>query len=242
VLDFAGQHVIVTGGTRGLGAAFSRAFLARGAKVIATYASAEAEAAAFAKDADGGERLTLARFDVADHSAVEKFWAGIHHPVEVLVNNAGIRKDAIVGMTPIEDWRRVLSVNLDGTFHMSKQAVMAMSRRKYGRIINVISPAAEIGMKGAGSYAASKAGQAALARTLAVELASRKITVNCLEPGFVDTELLGDLSEEWKAEQRAKIPLGRFAELEEVASACLFLASREASYITGTTLRVAGGL
>jgi len=145
-------------------------------------------------------------------------------------------------MLPVEDWERVLDVNLGGSFAMSKHAVRAMSRRRYGRIIMISSPAAQIGMKGAASYAASKAGQAALARTLAVELASRNITVNCIEPGFVDTELLADLSEEAKAEWRARIPLGRFAKPEEIAAACLFLASREASYVTGATLRVSGGL
>ena len=240
MLDFTDQHVIVTGGTRGLGAAFSRAFIARGARVTATYVSGEAKARELAESC--GDRLALACFDVADPAAVEQFWGGLDAPVDVLVNNAGIRKDAIVGMTPVEDWRRVLSVNLDGTFYMSKFAVMAMSRRKYGRIINVTSPAAELGMKGAGSYAASKAGQAALARTLAMEVATRKITVNNLEPGFTETDLISEVPAELKDEWRKHVPLGRFATTEEVANACLFLASREASYITGTTLRVAGGL
>jgi len=241
MLDFTDQHVVVTGGTRGLGAAFTRAFLGRGAYVTATYVSGAEKAAAFAASV-ASDKLTLSCFDVSDYAAVEKFWGGLTRPVEVLVNNAGIRKDSIVGMMPADDWKKVLSINLDGTFYMSKMAVMAMSRKKYGRIINVTSPAADIGMKGAASYAASKAGQGALARTLAVEVASRKITVNNLEPGYTDTELLADISDEMKSEWKKQIPLGRFATVEEVAHACLFLASREAAYVTGTTLRVAGGL
>jgi 3-oxoacyl-[acyl-carrier protein] reductase len=125
---------------------------------------------------------------------------------------------------------------------MAKHAVRAMSGQRYGRILFVTSPAADLALKGAASYAASKAGQAALARTLAAEVASRGITVNCLQPGFVDTELLGGASVEQKRAWTEMVPLGRFGRQDEVTAACLFLASKEASYVTGTSLRVAGGL
>lgn len=240
MMDFSGQKVVVTGGTRGIGAALSQAFLARGAEVIATYSQNIAAAEAFAAGM-ATERLRLACFDVSDYPAAEKFFADLG-PIQVLVNNAGIRKDQIVGMLPVEDWRRVLSVNLDGTFYMSKLAVQAMSRQRYGRIINIVSPSAELGFAGQGSYAASKAGQVALARTLSREVAKRNITVNCVSPGFIDTELLADLTAEQKAAYLQMVPLRRFGTGAEVAHGVLFLASQEASYITGTVLEVTGGI
>jgi 3-oxoacyl-[acyl-carrier protein] reductase len=239
MIDFADQRVIVTGGTRGIGAAISEAFLARGAEVIACYGSDENAAAAFAQ---GKERLTIVRLDVSDYAAVEKFFGALDRPIQVLVNNAGIRRDAIVGMMKREDWRRVLDVNLDGTFHMSKFAVQAMSRQRYGRIVSVVSPSAHLGFHGQANYAASKAGQVAMARSLAREVAKRNITVNCVSPGFVDTDLLADLDEAKKKEFLAMVPLGRFAEPREVAASVLFLASREASYVTGAVLEVTGGI
>jgi 3-oxoacyl-[acyl-carrier protein] reductase len=160
----------------------------------------------------------------------------------VLVNNAGIRRDAIVGLMPREDWRRVLDVNLDGTYHMTKFAVQAMSRQRYGRIVNIVSPCAHLGLPGQANYAASKAGQIAMAKTLAKETAKRKITVNCVSPGFVDTELLSDLDAEKKKELLKMVPLGRFGDPKEIAAAVLFLASKEASYVTGAVLEVTGGI
>lgn len=240
--DFQGQRVIVTGGTRGIGAAITEAFLARGAEVIATYAGNQAAAEAF-RTKMAHERLQLAAFDVADSAAVEAFWKGLEgQPVQVVVNNAGIRKDQIVGMMPVEDWRRVISVNLDGNFYMAKQAVLAMSRQRYGRIIQITSPSGELGFAGQANYAASKAGQVGLSRALAKEVAKRNITVNCVSPGFIDTELLADLSEDQKKAFLEMVPMKRFGTGAEVASAVLFLASKEASYVTGAVLEVTGGI
>lgn len=242
MLDFSEQSVIVTGGTRGIGRALTTAFLARGGEVVATYIHGHEAAEKLKASVDGGHRLQLACFDVADGAAVEKFFDTLAKPPRVVVNNAGIRKDQIVGMMTEDDWRRVMSVNLDGTFNMCKHAVRAMSRQRYGRIINVTSVSAVLGIKGQANYAAAKAGQTALARTLSKEVASRGITVNCLEPGFVDTEMLDGLPEDTLAQYKKLVPMGRFGTTDEVASAALFLASKEASYVTGTTLRVAGGL
>lgn len=240
--DFSGQRVIVTGGTRGIGAAITEAFLARGAEVIATYAGNQGAAEAFVARV-ANERLKVHAFDVADPVAVEAFWKGLEGaPIQVVVNNAGIRKDQIVGMMPIEDWRRVLSVNLDGNFYMAKQAVLAMSRQRYGRIINITSPSGELGFAGQANYSASKAGQVGLTRALAKEVAKRNITVNCVSPGFIDTELLSDLSEEHKKGFLEMVPMKRFGTGLEVAHAVLFLASKEASYITGAVLDVTGGI
>jgi 3-oxoacyl-[acyl-carrier protein] reductase len=246
-MSFEGQSVIVTGGTRGLGRAIAAAFLEAGAHVHATYQSDDDAARAMAAEHAAAEhRLTLHRFDISDADAVESFWADIDQAapdgVQVLINNAGIRRDAIVGMMPADDWRRVIDTNLTGSFLMCKLAVHNMMRRRYGRIVLVTSPAGHYGFAGQANYSASKAGQVGLMRSLARELAPRKITVNCVSPGFIDTDLIADLSPEVRAHHLDSIPIGRFGEPEEVAHAVLFLSSREASYVNGSTLEVTGGI
>jgi 3-oxoacyl-[acyl-carrier protein] reductase len=244
---FQGQTVVVTGGTRGLGRAISLDFLAQGASVWATFRGDEEAAARLREEcAAAGERLQVVRFDVSDDEAVQAFWKRLDDEcpdgVQVLVNNSGIRRDAALALMSTDDWRAVLDINLTGSFLMSKAAVRHMVRRRYGRIVMITSPSARHGFEGQSNYAASKAGLIGMMRSLAREVAKRSITVNCVSPGFVDTELLADLSEELKAVYRATVPLKRFAEPAEVAYAVRVLAAREASYITGTVLEVAGGI
>jgi len=243
-MRFADQHVVVTGGTRGLGRAISQAFLAEGAIVHATYRSDDKSAAALRLEVgEAAERSHLARFDVADHDACESFWSELQDtPISVLVNNAGLRRDAVLALMSPEDWKAVLDANLSGGYHMSKFAVRNMLTERYGRILFVTSPAGRFGFEGQGNYGASKAGQIGLARSLCKEVAKRGITVNCVSPGFVATELLDDLPEKAVAAHKASVPMRRFGEPEEVASAVLYLASREAAYITGAVLEVTGGL
>jgi len=245
-LDFAGQTAIVTGGTRGIGRGVAEAFLRAGARVIATYASNEAAAEAFmAANAEHAARIDCRKFDVADYAACEAFYKsleGAYESVEILVNNSGIRKDSIVGMMPEADWRRVIDVNLTGVFNMCKFAVQAMSGRRYGRIVNVTSPSVKYGFEGQANYAASKAGMVALTRSLSKEVAKRKITVNCVSPGFIDTDFIRDLPEDLAKRYKDSVPMKRFGTVEEVAACVLFLASKEASYVTGATLEVTGGL
>lgn len=245
--DFSDQAVVITGGTRGLGAGFTRAFLEAGATVHATYHSNEDAAHGFADSLrELSERLVLHKFDAADHAAVASFWDELEPAapggVQVLVNNAGIRRDGVLAMMSEEDWHGVMDTNLTSGFAMSKFAVQNMMRQRFGRIIFVSSPAARFGFEGQANYSASKAGQVALARSLSKEVAKRGITVNCVAPGFVDTELLADLPEEQRKSYADTVPLRRFAQPAEVAGAVLFLASKEAAYITGTTLEVSGGL
>jgi 3-oxoacyl-[acyl-carrier protein] reductase len=246
-VSFDGQTAVVTGGTRGLGRAIALDLLERGATVWATYRENEAAARALADECarfDG--RLRLARFDVADYAAVEAFWSELEpacpEGVQMLVSNSGIRRDGVLAMMPAEDWGAVLATNLTGAYHMCKFAVLHMVRRRYGRIVLVTSPAREHGFEGQANYSASKAGQVGLMRSLAREVARRNITVNCVSPGFLDTELLADLAPQMRAEHLASIPLRRFGRVEEVAYAVRCLVSREATYITGATLEVAGGL
>jgi 3-oxoacyl-[acyl-carrier protein] reductase len=242
-----GQLAVVTGGTRGLGAAITTALLEAGASVRAVYRGNEDAARAFADRASvHGDRLAVERLDVADYAAVERFWRAVEDRapdgVQILVNNAGIRRDAIVGTMSPEDWRAVIDTNLSGSFHMSKFAVQSMLRGRYGRIVFVTSPAGGHGFAGQGNYSASKAGQVGLMRALAREVGRKGITVNCVSPGFVETELIADLSEEKRKEHLGMVPLGRFGKPEEVAWAVRALCSKGAGYVHGTVLEVTGGI
>lgn len=245
-MDFSNQTVIVTGGTRGIGRAISEAFLKNGARVIAVYAgNAEAAQKLKTENAEYAENIFLKKCDVSDEAQVEALFKDIGEnfsSVEVLVNNSGIRRDQVTAMMSIKEWNDVLSTNLTGTFLMSKFAVLEFMKNRYGRIINMSSIGGQLGLPGQANYAASKAGQVALSKTLSKEVAKRGITVNNVLPGFIDTELLNDLPEEQKKEYSKQVPMKRFGKPSEVASAVLFLASKEASYITGASLEISGGL
>lgn len=244
--DFSGQTAVVTGGTRGIGRAISEAFLKSGARVLATFQGNTEAAEEFQQaNAEHADRLLVKQCDVTDYDAVEELFKFIDAElgvIQVLVNNSGIRRDQIVGMMVQEEWHAVIDTNLTGTFYMSKFAVQNMARKRYGRIVNITSPIARFGMPGQGNYAASKAGQVAFAASLSKETARRKITVNCVSPGFIGTDLIADLPEERVEMYLNLVPMRRFGEVDEVAHSVLFLASKEASYITGTVLEVTGGL
>ncbi|MBN2374022.1 3-oxoacyl-ACP reductase FabG [bacterium] len=246
VFNFKDRVAIVTGGTRGIGKAISEAFLKAGAKVIITYVSNDQKAEHLkVENTLYSERMDIKKFDISNYDEVERFYDYVQEKygsIDVLVNNAGVRKDSLLGFMTKEDWQSVLNVNLNGTFYMCKFAVKNMIRRRYGRIIAITSPSSHIGFKGQSNYAASKSGQVGMARALSKEVAGYGITVNCISPGFVSTELIGDISESLIEEYKNMIPLKKFATPEQIASGVLFLASEEASYITGTTLAIDGGI
>jgi 3-oxoacyl-[acyl-carrier protein] reductase len=246
MFDFSNQRIIVTGGTRGIGAGISRAFLQAGATVIATYASNDASANDFKnKNEQYASRLDIQKYDVSSSQEVKDFFKYLdekYPSLEVLVNNSGIRQDALVALMQDQQWQKVMDINLTGTFYMSREIITRFMANRFGRIINISSLGGDIGFQGQANYAASKAGQLALTKSLSKEVAKKGITVNCVSPGFIDTELISDLPEEQRKEYLKTIPLKRFGKVEEVAHAVLFLASREASYITGTSIKVAGGL
>jgi 3-oxoacyl-[acyl-carrier protein] reductase len=244
--DFKGQTVIVTGGTRGIGKGIAEGFLKAGARVILTYSTNESAAARFKQDnSQFAENIDIQKLDVTKYEEVERFFKYIdtkYGGFEVLVNNAGIRKDSVLAMMKESDWHDVLNVNLTGIFFMCKLAVMSLMRKRYGRIINVSSVMARYAFEGQANYAASKAGLVALTQSLSKEVATRGITVNCVSPGFIATELIQDLPDKLREAYLARIPVKRFGNPEEVAACVLFLASREASYVTGSNLEVSGGL
>ncbi|MCJ7807909.1 MAG: 3-oxoacyl-ACP reductase FabG [Dehalococcoidia bacterium] len=242
--DFKGQTAIVTGGTRGIGRSIVEGFLRAGARVI--IASNEAATEQFKQDnSDFIADIDIQMCDVAKYEEVEKFFNYVdtkYEGFEILVNNAGIRKDAVLAMMKESDWHDVLDVNLSGVFYMCKFAVMSLMRKRYGRIISITSPSGKYGFEGQANYAASKAGLVALTRSLSKEVARRGITVNCVSPGFIATELIQDLPQELRDTYVSQVPLKRFGKPEEVAACVLFLASKEASYVSGSTLEVTGGL
>ena len=244
--DFKGQTALVAGGTRGIGRAISEAFLKAGAKVVATYLSNDEEAKKFKKaNADRANFLDIYQFNVTDYESVENFYKKVevkYESFQILVISSGIRSDSIVGMMKAEDWNRVINTNLTGTFNLSKLAVQSMMRQRYGRIITLTSPIGKFGFAGQANYAASKAGQVAFTRSLSKEVASRKITVNCVSPGFINTDFIGDIPEEQRKAYKDQVPLKRFGTPEDVTYPVLFLASKEADYITGSVLEVTGGL
>ncbi|MCG7524648.1 3-oxoacyl-[acyl-carrier-protein] reductase [Streptomyces sp. OfavH-34-F] len=233
------RSVLVTGGNRGIGLAIARAFAANGDKVAITYRSGE-------PPAELTEAGVLAvRCDITDPEQVEQGYKEIeekHGNVEVLVANAGITRDQLLMRMSEEDFTSVLDTNLTGTFRVVKRANRGMLRAKKGRVVLISSVVGLLGSAGQANYAASKAGLVGFARSLARELGSRNITFNVVAPGFVDTDMTQVLTEEQRKGIVAQVPLARYAQPEEIAAAVRFLASDDASYITGAVIPVDGGL
>lgn len=248
--NYSNQTAVITGGTRGIGRALSEAFLKAGAHVIAIYGGNSEAAEKFKseisqKDASLGERLEVVKVDVSSKTDVESFFQDIEGRglnIDILVNNSGIRRDQLTASMSFEDWQKVLDVNLTGSFLMSQKAVLNMMKNRYGRIINMSSVGGVLGLPGQANYASSKAAQIAMSKVLAKEVAKRGITVNNVLPGFIETELISDLSDEQVKEYKKQVPLKRFGSTDEVAHTVLFLASKEAAYITGAEINLSGGL
>ena len=243
---FENRTAIVTGGSRGIGAATVKALLQAGAAVVAVYSSNDEAANRFKESlGDLAAKLTLAKLNVADYAQAEDFFRRFdetHDTLDILVNSAGIRRDAVAAMMSEDAWRSVIDVNLTGTFNMSKLAIQRMLSKRYGRIIHVTSPSGRMGIEGQANYAASKAGLVALAKSVSKETARRNITVNCVSPGFIDTDFISNLPPEQLDAYRKSVPMKRLGTPDEVASAILFLASEESAYITGSVLEITGGL
>jgi 3-oxoacyl-[acyl-carrier protein] reductase len=233
---------LVTGASRGIGRAIAIALGQDGLFVVVNYTANEAAAAeTLAKIKEAGGDGALSRFDVADAAAVDaavKQIATEQGRLDVLVNNAGIAIDGLLLRTKKEDWQRTIDVNLSGAFHCCKAASRHLLKAQAGRIVNISSVVGESGNAGQVSYAAAKAGLIGITRTLAKELASRAVTVNCVTPGFIETDMTADLPRELLE----AVPARRAGRPEEVAAAVRFLASDAASYVTATTLFVDGGM
>ena len=242
-ISYAGQVALVTGATRGIGAAIAAELASRGVKVIGTATSQEgANRIATALAASGGEGRVLEVTDAAALEALVNEITTAHGGLQILVNNAGITRDNLTMRMKDEDWDSVIDTNLKAVFRLSRAVIRPMMKQRYGRIINITSVVGASGNAGQANYAAAKAGLAGMTRALARELGSRNITVNCVAPGFIDTDMTASLPEAQQKALLVQIPLGHLGKPHDVAHAVGFLASPQAAYITGHELHVNGGM
>ena len=246
MFELAGKIAIVTGGSRGIGRAISVALARAGAHVLINYRSNEEAATETLRliEAAGG-RGELLGFDVADPESVDraiKMAIDRHEGIDILVNNAGISVDQLLLRVSTKELEKTWATNVNGAVYCAKACIRPMMKKRWGRIINVSSIVAESGNAGQVVYASSKAALLGLTRSLAREVASRNVTVNAVAPGFIDTDMTANLPDAARQAIIAQTPLGRIGRPEEVAAAVVFLASDEASYITGQVVRVNGGM
>lgn len=243
-VKFAGQVALVTGATRGIGAAIAKELARQGLKVIGTATTEEGAAKITAAGAENGN-LTGVALNVNDAVAAEALIDRIvkeHGALHVLVNNAGITRDTLAMRMKDDDWDAVMDTNLKAVFRLSRAVIRPMMKQRYGRIISITSVVGASGNPGQANYAAAKAGVAGMTRALARELGSRNITVNCVAPGFISTDMTAELPEAQQQALLSQIPLGHLGRPEDIAHAVSYLASPHAAYVTGQELHVNGGM
>lgn len=242
MFDLTGKTALVTGASGGIGGDIARALHGAGA-VVTLSGTREAPLAALA--AELGERVHVVTCNLSDAVSVEalpKAAVAAMGSVDILVNNAGITRDNLFMRMSDEEWASVLEVNLTSTFRLCRGVLRGMMKARWGRIVNISSVVGATGNPGQANYAASKAGMVGMSKSLAYEVASRGITVNCVAPGFITTAMTDKLNEDQKGKILTQVPAGRMGEASEIAAACLYLASKEAGYVTGATLHVNGGM
>ncbi|MDH3392957.1 MAG: 3-oxoacyl-[acyl-carrier-protein] reductase [Desulfobulbaceae bacterium] len=245
-MDLSGKIALVTGGSRGIGRAVCLKLAALGAKVAVNYVSrpdAADETVATIKEA-GGDAFTI-QFDIGDATQVQEAFKKLLADcgrIDILVNNAGITRDGLLLKMKEEDWDQVLNTNLKGSFNSIKAAYRPMMKQRAGRIINITSVIGFSGNAGQANYAAAKAGLMGLTKSAARELSSRGVTVNAVAPGYIVTDMTGELSEDVKNKVLSEIPMGLLGEPEDIAGAVAYLASDEARYVTGQVIHVNGGM
>lgn len=243
--ELDGQVALVTGASRGIGRATALKLAQQGATVVGTATSEKGAAAIEAAFADAGLTGAGMMLDVTDAAACEATVGAIEKrfgALSILINNAGITRDNLAMRMKEDEWGAVIQTNLDAVFRMSRLVMRGMMKARAGRIVNITSVVGSAGNAGQANYAAAKAGVAGMSRALARELGGRNITVNCVAPGFIDTDMTKELPEQARNALLGQIALGRLGQPEEIAAAVAFLVSPGASYVTGTTLHVNGGM
>ncbi|MBG3079093.1 3-oxoacyl-ACP reductase FabG [Proteus mirabilis] len=241
-MGFDGKIALVTGASRGIGRAIAEDLVARGATVIGTATSENGAQAISEYLSDKGKGFVL---NVTENDSIEKFLAEVRAEfgeIDILVNNAGITRDNLLMRMKDDEWQDIINTNLSSVFRLSKAVMRAMMKKRYGRIITIGSVVGTMGNAGQANYAAAKAGVIGFSKSLAREVASRGITVNVVAPGFIETDMTRALTDDQRAGILSQVPANRLGDAKEIASAVAFLASDEASYITGETLHVNGGM
>ncbi|PRX35401.1 3-oxoacyl-[acyl-carrier-protein] reductase [Meinhardsimonia xiamenensis] len=242
MFDLTGKSALVTGASGGIGASIARALFSRGAKVGLSGTRIEPLEELAAELGEGAHVLPCNLSDPDAVKELPKRATEAMGSVDILVNNAGITRDNLFMRMSDEEWQAVLDVNLTAAMRLSRGVLRGMMKARWGRIINVTSVVGATGNPGQGNYAAAKAGLVGMSKSLAYEVASRGITVNCIAPGFIETAMTDKLTDEQKARILAQIPAGRMGRPDEIGAAAVYLASEEAGYVTGATLHVNGGM
>ena len=241
MINFKGKKILITGATGGIGKALVKKFLSLDGTILATGTNTE-KLDSLKKEFPN---LNVLKFDISDHGKIEDFIENVSSQLvglDVLVNNAGITMDNLSLRMKDEEWKRVIDINLSSTFYLCKHAIKKMLKNKYGRIVNITSIVGHTGNLGQANYSASKAGMVAMSKSLAIEYAKKNITINCVSPGFIQSNMTDRIVESIKAVLTSRIPMSKLGTGEDVSNTVAFLSSDAASYITGETIHVNGGM
>ena len=241
MIDFKDKKILVTGATGGIGHALVKKFVSLNANVLATGTKTE-KLDSLKKEFPN---INILKFDISEHSKIEEFVENVYSQLvglDVLINNAGINKDNLSIRMKEDEWKKVIDINLGSTFLLCRSAIKKMLKNKYGRIVNITSIVGHTGNLGQANYAASKAGIIGMTKSLALEYAKKNITLNCVSPGFIKTNMTENILESVKVILTSRIPMSKLGSGEDVANSVAFLSSDEASYITGETMHVNGGM
>ena len=240
-MDFKGKKILVTGATGGIGGDIVRKFLSLNGTVLGTGTNLEK----LNSLRDKNPNLITEQFDISKHDKIDEFIERVFSNLgglDILINNAGITKDNLSLRMKNEEWQKVIDVNLTSTFYLCKSSIKKMLKNKFGRIVNITSIVGHTGNVGQGNYSASKAGVVSMSKSLAIEYAKKNITINCVSPGFIKTNMTDKISDQFKSELLSRIPMNRLGSGEDVSNTVAFLSSNESSYITGETIHVNGGM
>ncbi len=241
MINFKGKKILITGATGGIGNSLVKKFLSLEGSVLATGTNSE-KLDSLKKEFPN---ISVLKFDISEHSKIGEFIENANSQLvglDILVNNAGITMDNLSLKMKDEEWRKVIDINLTSTFYLCKHAIKKMLRNKYGRIVNITSIVGHTGNLGQANYSASKAGMVAMSKSLAIEYAKKNITINCVSPGFIQSKMTDKIVESIKAVLTSKIPMSKLGTGEDVSNTVAFLSSDAASYITGETVHVNGGM
>tara|TARA_B100001027_G_scaffold208024_1_gene172954 strand:+ start:401 stop:1135 length:735 start_codon:yes stop_codon:yes gene_type:complete len=241
MINFKNKKILVTGATGGIGNSIVKKFVSLNANVLATGTNSEKLDDLRVKYPD----VNVLKFDITEHERIEEFVENVNSQlkgIDIIINNAGINRDNISLRMKSEEWQKVIDTNLTSTFYICKYGIKKMLKNKYGRIVNVTSIVGHTGNLGQSNYSASKAGMIAMSKSLAIEYAKKNITINCVSPGFIQSNMTDNIVESIKAALTSKIPMSRLGTGDDVSNAIAFLCSDSASYITGETIHVNGGM